>query len=143
MRGRHFSDPILIFHLAAQIHYTPTAMMKLVRGNGSRLKNPGRSCHGRKTLFYCSVGFLPQRSAVAFLTRSHRSGVFLANSDSAIILSLFRQIASEFDQLSSATWIINGYQLGLIIAQPLVWSSSASFDSQQNLRRLLLIEPLV
>ncbi|KAL2022365.1 hypothetical protein VTK56DRAFT_5432 [Thermocarpiscus australiensis] len=46
-------------------------------------------------------------------------GVFLVNSDSAILLALFRQIASDFGRLSSASWIINAYLLGLISAQPL------------------------
>jgi len=46
-------------------------------------------------------------------------GVFLVNSDSAILLALFRQIASDFNSLSSASWIITAYLLGLISAQPL------------------------
>ncbi|KAK3937425.1 major facilitator superfamily domain-containing protein [Diplogelasinospora grovesii] len=46
-------------------------------------------------------------------------GVFLVNSDSAILLAMFRQIASDFDQLSSASWIINSYVIGLVAAQPL------------------------
>lgn len=48
------------------------------------------------------------------------SGVFLVNSDSAILLAMFRQIASDFDRLSSSSWIITAYLLGLISAQPLV-----------------------
>ncbi|KAK4184064.1 putative multidrug resistance protein fnx1 [Podospora australis] len=46
-------------------------------------------------------------------------GVFLVNSDSAILLAMFRQIASEFDELSSASWVINAYVIGIIAAQPL------------------------
>jgi hypothetical protein len=46
--------------------------------------------------------------------------VFLVNSDSAILLAMFRQIASDFDSLSSASWIITAYLLGLISVQPLV-----------------------
>lgn len=134
MRVHLFSDPLLIFHRASQIHHTRTEMRKLLQGNESRLKDPGGSWNGRRTLSCCSVSFLLQRQVVAVLIRLYSSGVFLANSDSAIILALFRQIASEFDRLSSASWIINGYQLGLIVAQPLVCSSTGSVDSQQNLR---------
>ncbi|KAK4175402.1 putative multidrug resistance protein fnx1 [Triangularia setosa] len=46
-------------------------------------------------------------------------GVFLVNSDSAILMAMFRDIASEFEQLSSASWIINAYIIGIIAAQPL------------------------
>jgi hypothetical protein len=34
---------------------------------------------------------------------------------------MFRDIASDFDRLSSASWVITAYLLGLISAQPLVW----------------------
>jgi MFS family permease len=33
---------------------------------------------------------------------------------------MFRDIASDFDRLSSASWVITAYLLGLISAQPLV-----------------------
>ncbi|KAK3324412.1 major facilitator superfamily domain-containing protein [Cercophora scortea] len=46
-------------------------------------------------------------------------GVFLVNADSAILLALFRQIASDFDHLSSASWIISSYIIGVIVMQPL------------------------
>ncbi|KAK3900943.1 putative multidrug resistance protein fnx1 [Staphylotrichum tortipilum] len=46
-------------------------------------------------------------------------GVFLVNSDSAILLAMFRQIASNFGSLNSASWIITAYLLGLISVQPL------------------------
>lgn len=46
-------------------------------------------------------------------------GVFLVNSDSAILLAMFRQIGSDFGELKSASWIINSYTTGLIVAQPL------------------------
>jgi predicted MFS family arabinose efflux permease len=47
-------------------------------------------------------------------------GVFLVNSDSAILLALFREIASDFNALGSASWIVNSYVMGVIIVQPLV-----------------------
>lgn len=34
-------------------------------------------------------------------------------------MAMFRDIASEFEQLSSASWIINAYIIGIIAAQPL------------------------
>ncbi|KAK3390705.1 major facilitator superfamily domain-containing protein [Podospora didyma] len=46
-------------------------------------------------------------------------GVFIVNADSAILISLFRQIASDFDQLASASWILNSYVIGTIVTQPL------------------------
>ncbi|EGO58828.1 hypothetical protein NEUTE1DRAFT_120758 [Neurospora tetrasperma FGSC 2508] len=45
--------------------------------------------------------------------------VFLVNSDSAILLAMFRQIASDFDKLTSASWIISSYVIGVIVTQPL------------------------
>ncbi|KAK1780194.1 major facilitator superfamily domain-containing protein [Copromyces sp. CBS 386.78] len=45
--------------------------------------------------------------------------VFLVNSDSAILLAMFRQIASDFDKLNSASWIITSYIIGVIVTQPL------------------------
>jgi len=47
-------------------------------------------------------------------------GVFLVNCDSAILLTLFREIASDFNALSSASWVLNSYVIGVIVAQPLV-----------------------
>ncbi|RDL37138.1 uncharacterized protein BP5553_04571 [Venustampulla echinocandica] len=46
-------------------------------------------------------------------------GVFLVNSDSAILLAIFQQIASDLNALPSASWIITSYLVGVIIAQPL------------------------
>lgn len=45
--------------------------------------------------------------------------VFLVNSDSAILLAMFRQIASDFDQMNSASWVITSYIIGVIVTQPL------------------------
>lgn len=132
MRVPLFSHPILIFHPALQIQKTPAAMMKSLGGNRSQLKSPGGMWNGGRTLSCCSVS-LSRRPAVAFLISRRRTGVFLANFDSAIILAFFRQIASYFDHLSSASWIINVYLLGLVVAQPLVYSSSAWLEGQQNL----------
>lgn len=56
---------------------------------------------------------------LTWLTRSI-IGVFLVNSDSAVLLALFRQIGSEFDEMSSASWIVNSSTIGLIVTQPLV-----------------------
>ena len=131
MRIRRFSAPHLAFHRTAQIHHVSTVMSKMRQGNGSRSRNPLGSWIGRPTLSSYLVRLHPQRQAGAFLIKSHRLGVFLANCDSAIILALFRQIASGFDQLSSASWIVNGYQLGLIVAQPLVCSWNKTFSTNR------------
>ncbi len=44
----------------------------------------------------------------------------MVNSDSAILLSMWRSIASDFHKLSSASWILNSYGIGVIVLQPLV-----------------------
>ncbi len=43
-----------------------------------------------------------------------------------MLLALFRQIASDFDQLSSANWILNSFLVGLIATQPLVRLASST-----------------
>ncbi|KAK3988381.1 putative multidrug resistance protein fnx1 [Cladorrhinum sp. PSN332] len=46
-------------------------------------------------------------------------GIFIVNFDSAALLALFRRIGSEFDQMSSASWIVTAYVVGVIATQPI------------------------
>jgi len=48
------------------------------------------------------------------------TAVFLVNSETAVCLAIFRQIASDFNALGSASWIVNSSIVGLIVAQPIV-----------------------
>ncbi|KAK5661132.1 hypothetical protein OQA88_11022 [Cercophora sp. LCS_1] len=47
-------------------------------------------------------------------------GVFVVNSDSAVLFTLFHAVASDFNKLSSASWIVTSYTMGLIATQALV-----------------------
>ena len=49
-------------------------------------------------------------------------GVLVVNSDSAILMTLFRHVASEFSRLNSSSWILSSYIIGIISTQPLVRS---------------------
>jgi hypothetical protein len=51
-------------------------------------------------------------------------GVFLANGDSSIVLATNQQIASEFNSLSFAVWLLTTYTLAQCSSQPLVRLSS-------------------
>lgn len=48
------------------------------------------------------------------------SGVLLANADTSLIVASSQQIASEFDSLSAAAWLITTYILAQCAFQPLV-----------------------
>lgn len=48
------------------------------------------------------------------------SGVLLANADASLIVASSLQIASEFDSLSAAAWLITTYILAQCAFQPLV-----------------------
>lgn len=47
-------------------------------------------------------------------------GVFLANGDGSIVLATNQHIASEFNALSSAAWLLTTYTLASCSSQPLV-----------------------
>lgn len=55
-------------------------------------------------------------------------GVLVVNSDSAVLFTLFHSVASEFNRLSSASWIVTSYTMGLIATQALVSSPGCSLD---------------
>jgi hypothetical protein len=47
-------------------------------------------------------------------------GVFVANLDGSLIIASSQQIASEFNALSSASWLVTSFVLALCASQPLV-----------------------
>ena len=58
-------------------------------------------------------------------------GVFVANLDGSLIIASSQQIASEFNALSSASWLVTSFVLALCASQPLV--SVAQSHSATNL----------
>ena len=48
------------------------------------------------------------------------TGVFVANLDGSLIIASSQQIASEFNALSGASWLITSFILALSASQPLV-----------------------
>jgi MFS family permease len=47
-------------------------------------------------------------------------GVFVANLDGSLIIASSQQIASEFNALASASWLVTSFVLALCASQPLV-----------------------
>ncbi|OQV04216.1 hypothetical protein CLAIMM_09132 [Cladophialophora immunda] len=60
-------------------------------------------------------------------------GVFLANGDSSVVLATNQHIASEFDALSSAAWLLTTYTLAQCSSQPLYGKLSDIFGRKRNL----------
>ena len=53
-------------------------------------------------------------------------GVLVANLDGSLIIASSQQIASEFDALSSASWLVTSFTLALCATQGLVRESCAA-----------------
>ncbi|EXJ54204.1 hypothetical protein A1O7_09541 [Cladophialophora yegresii CBS 114405] len=60
-------------------------------------------------------------------------GVFVANLDGSLIIASSQQIASEFDALSSASWLVTSFVLALCASQPLYGKLSDIFGRRSNL----------
>ena len=56
-------------------------------------------------------------------TEADYAGVFVANLDGTLIIASSQQIASEFNVLSNASWLITSFVLALCASQPLVRAS--------------------
>jgi hypothetical protein len=52
--------------------------------------------------------------------------VFIANADGSLVLATSGTIASEFDDLGSAGWLITSYTLAMCASQSLVRISSST-----------------
>lgn len=46
--------------------------------------------------------------------------MFIASADSSIVIAANTQIASEFQRLSDASWLVTSYSLAQCACQPLV-----------------------
>jgi hypothetical protein len=47
-------------------------------------------------------------------------GVFVANAEGSIVLAAYGQIASEFNDLDNASWLVTSYVLAMSVSQPIV-----------------------
>lgn len=101
-----------------------TALLSAQQGLGPRPSDQGDDL--RRTISSTStvqnVYRVPWKQNIVLLL-----AVFLVNSDSAILMSIFRHIAQEFDALPSSSWIINSYLVGLLVSQPLYGKLSDIF----------------
>lgn len=48
------------------------------------------------------------------------AGVFLANADDSFVMATYQTIASQYQQLSDAPFLLTAYNLGYCIALPVV-----------------------
>ncbi|KIW98607.1 uncharacterized protein Z519_00268 [Cladophialophora bantiana CBS 173.52] len=60
-------------------------------------------------------------------------GVFLVNGDSSVVLATNQHIASEFDALPSAAWLLTAYTLAQCSSQPLYGKLGDIFGRNRNL----------
>lgn len=60
-------------------------------------------------------------------------GVFVANADGSLVVASSQQIASEFNTLSNASWIITSFILAQCATQPLYGKLSDIFGRKNNL----------
>lgn len=59
-------------------------------------------------------------------------GVFMSNVISSVVIATNQRIASEFDALSSAAWLLTTYTLAQSASQPLVWFAKCFSDSVET-----------
>lgn len=50
----------------------------------------------------------------------HSLGVFVANADGSLVIASSQKIASDFNALNSASWLVTSYVLAQCASQPLV-----------------------
>ena len=60
-------------------------------------------------------------------------GVFIANFDGSMVIASSQQIASEFDSLSNAPWLVTAFILAQCASQPLYGKLSDIFGRRSNL----------
>ncbi|PWY69497.1 MFS transporter [Aspergillus heteromorphus CBS 117.55] len=58
-------------------------------------------------------------------------GAFLASSDESLVIATYDIIASEFHELSKASWLVTGYNLGYCVALP-VYSTLADICGRKT-----------
>lgn len=60
-------------------------------------------------------------------------GVFVANADGSLVIASSQHIASEFQRLSQASWLVTSYVLAQCASQPLYGKLSDIFGRKSNL----------
>lgn len=60
-------------------------------------------------------------------------GVFVANADGSLVIASSQHIASEFEKLSQASWLVTSYVLAQSASQPLYGKLSDIFGRKSNL----------
>jgi hypothetical protein len=60
-------------------------------------------------------------------------GVFVANAEGSIVLAAYGQIASEFNDLDNASWLVTSYVLAMSVSQPIVRLFELQVPAQQTL----------
>lgn len=60
-------------------------------------------------------------------------GVFVANADGSLVVASSQQIASEFNALANASWIVTSFVLAQCATQPLYGKLSDIFGRKSNL----------
>jgi MFS family permease len=60
-------------------------------------------------------------------------GIFVANADGSLVIASSQQIASEFDALANASWIVTSFTLAQCASQPLYGKLSDIFGRKSNL----------
>ncbi|KAI2818571.1 hypothetical protein CBS115989_5055 [Aspergillus niger] len=60
-------------------------------------------------------------------------GAFLASTDESLVIATYDIIASEFHELSKASWLVTGYNLGYCIALPVYGTLADSLGRQRSM----------
>ncbi|KAI1626106.1 major facilitator superfamily domain-containing protein [Exophiala viscosa] len=60
-------------------------------------------------------------------------GVFVANADGSLVIASSQHIASEFHELSKASWLVTSFMLAVCASQPLYGKLSDIFGRKANL----------
>lgn len=56
-----------------------------------------------------------------------RTGVFIANADTSLVLATYGRISSDFNSLDNTSWLLTGYMLSMCGTQPLYGKLSNIF----------------
>lgn len=59
-------------------------------------------------------------SSVTFTISLLLLGVFIAHAEGSIVLAAYGRIASDFNDLDNASWLVTSYVLAMSISQPMV-----------------------
>jgi hypothetical protein len=88
-------------------------------GDGGSCKGSSSSRSPVTVVLVLIVGWCPCSDAVVMRT-DRAQGVFIAQLDTSFVLATHTNIASEFGQLESSSWLIASYALAMCAVQPCV-----------------------